>query len=74
VQDVHGVSQARDVNHAVGAGVAPDPQFLDALANVRHRLEIVRLQTPLQAVDLKSGVTTGIIGKPSKNLQRRRGT
>jgi hypothetical protein len=68
VQHVDRSGQPGRVDHAVCAGVVPYPDFFDALADGRHRLEIVRLFAALHLVQLVAGIVPGVLGDSRKHV------
>jgi hypothetical protein len=52
VQHEYGIGKSGGVDHSLAPRVISDPDFLDALANRRHRFEVIGLQTTLHFVEL----------------------
>lgn len=63
VQHIHTIGNARGVDDTVGARFIPDSDFLNTLANRRHRLEIIGLFTALHFVELITRILLRIFGK-----------
>lgn len=63
MQHVDRIGQVSGVNHAEGARFIPDANFLDTLADLRHRLEVIRLLATLYQVQLATCVLSRVLGK-----------
>jgi hypothetical protein len=69
VQNIDGVRTPREADHAVCAGLIQETKLFDALANDRHRFEIVGLFAALNLVELESGVVAGVVKECSRALE-----
>ena len=66
----YGISHTRRVDHSISARIVPYPDFLNPLAYRWHRLEIIRLPTPLQLIQLIARVLPRIIWKVPQTFER----
>ena len=63
MKDVNGIFERGDVDHTVGAGCFPHPNFPDAGTDGFHRFPVVWIKTTLKPVDLKAHIATRVTGK-----------
>jgi hypothetical protein len=70
VQDIHRIHQTGGINHPISTCFVLKSDFLNALANRRHRFEIIRLRATLHLIELVSCVMAGILREVAEALQR----
>ena len=70
MQYVDRIGQPGRVGHTVCTGVVSHPDFFDAFADGRHRLEIVRRFTSLHLVQLVARVVPGVLGELPQTRER----
>jgi hypothetical protein len=56
VQDINGLDESGDVDDAKCARGFSHSDFSNSLTNARHRFPIVRTETALNTIELKSGI------------------
>lgn len=69
MEDIDRVGQSSGVDDAVRAAVVPHTDLLDALANRRHGLEVVGLQSMLHTIQLVPSIPLRVIREFPQAMQ-----
>ena len=69
MQHIDDIDPLRHINDAERAGGVPYPNLFHTLANARHRLPVVRLQTVLHLVELMACLAPGRQGKGTQVVE-----
>ena len=69
MQYIHRIHHTRGINHPIGTCFVLKSDFLNALANRRHRFEVIRPRATLHLIELVTGVVAGILREVTETLQ-----
>jgi len=70
MQDMHRISELGHIDYPELSVVLPDPDLVDALADIHHRFPVCGLKAMLHPVKLKTGVPPGFLREILEVLQR----
>jgi hypothetical protein len=69
MQNIDGISQRSDVDHAKRSSRVAHANFPDARTDALHRLPVVWIETALNPFELEASVVPRAFGKSTKPIQ-----